>query len=229
MKRILLVISLICIYLLPTEVYGQVKKKPRKKSTPPPVVARCSRFKDSSEIASIFNSMNGPEWFTKWDLSAPIESWQGVTVNKSGCVSQIVISNNNLSGNIPALNLPALVQLMMEDKNISGSLPLWINLPNLKSLIIKSDQISGLLVNIDKCPHLEYLDIASPKMTGTIPNFDKIPDLTDLYLSGDFSGSIPDFAKLTKLQTLEISGSHLSGKLPELKNQATLKIGRAHV
>jgi hypothetical protein len=29
---------------------------------------------------------------------------------------------------------------MMEDKNISGSLPLWINLPNLKSLIIKSDQ-----------------------------------------------------------------------------------------
>ena len=120
MKFVRIFFSLGIILFISNSIHAQAKRPTRKKvqinST-----AKCTSKSDSLELFKFYKALNGQGWTKPWNLSSPKNTWEGVSVNKSGCVSEIVLSDNNLSGFIPGLNLPALVQLMIDEKKVNGN------------------------------------------------------------------------------------------------------------
>jgi hypothetical protein len=107
---------ILCFHL---DMQAQVKKPVRKK-----VIghsnATCTPKSDSLELIKFYKALQGGLWKKPWNLTKPKNTWEGVSFSKSGCVSEIVLSDNNLIGSIPTLNLPALVQLMIDEKKVNG-------------------------------------------------------------------------------------------------------------
>ena len=122
---------LICINFSQAQVKKKSQPKPKVSKQAPATITKCSRTTDSIELIKVYNSLGGPGWFNSWKLNEPISKWYGVTLSKTGCVSEVVMSNNNLIGFIPPISMSNLVQLMLDDKKISGKLPQLANLPNL--------------------------------------------------------------------------------------------------
>ena len=56
---------------------------------------------DKAVLLKIYKATSGEQWHTKWDLNAPVNSWFGVKVEGDKVIS-INLSDNNLSGTIPA-------------------------------------------------------------------------------------------------------------------------------
>ena len=59
------------------------------------------RTTDSLALVEFYNATNGPNWSNTWNLNQPINTWYGVTLDSNGCLSQVDVSNNNLSGCFP--------------------------------------------------------------------------------------------------------------------------------
>ena len=42
---------------------------------------------------------NGASWNNTWDLSQPMSTWYGITLNESGCVTEINLDHNKITKN----------------------------------------------------------------------------------------------------------------------------------
>ncbi len=191
------------------------------------------RYSDSLSLMDLYQSTNGANWIKKWDLSRPIEEWQGINVNAQGRVVEILMNNNNLIGTLPNLNLPHLQSLILPSNQLTGNLPNFnspklaslvlfnnkftgqipnFNLPNLTGLLLGNNQLSGTIPNFN-LPKLQFLWLNSNQLSGQIPNFN-LPELTylDLYIN-KLSGNIPNF-NFPKLEGLNIESNQLTGFIP---------------
>ena len=86
-------------------------------------------------LFALFNSTNGPDWHdrTNWNSDAPLDEWYGITVDRSGRITELNLAGNNLNGSLPA-ELTALSNLKRIDfsgnDRLSGPLPgTWTALP----------------------------------------------------------------------------------------------------
>jgi hypothetical protein len=196
----------------------------------------CNPVSDSLELVKLYNATNGPGWVNRTNWLVPgqaIGTWWGITVNGSGCVSNINLIYNQLSGNIPDFNLSNLQSLALYNNQLSGSIPNF-NLPNLLDLSLFHNQLSGNIPNFN-LPNLLELWLSDNQLSGNIPNFN-LPNLYGLDLWGNqLSGSIPSFNlqnliyislgrnqlnasipdfNLPKLESLSLSNNQLSGSIP---------------
>jgi Leucine-rich repeat (LRR) protein len=193
------------------------------------------RVQDSLQLVSLYNATGGATWTTKWNLSQPINTWHGVTLNVDGCVQKIDLQSNKLNGNLPNLNLPNLESLIFYNNQLSGSIPNFnlpnlkglallnnqlsgtipnFNLPNLESLALQYNQLSGAILNFN-LPKLIYLDINDNQLSGVIPNLN-LPNLTSAHLENNkLNGTIPNF-NLPNLEVLVLYNNQLSGTIPNL-------------
>ena len=92
-----------------------------------PVTILIDRSSDSLALVDLYNNNNGTNWTyttstytadgatlptpnfgNSWLNGTPINTWHGVGTDGNGCVNLIALSNNNLSGTLTNLNLPAL-------------------------------------------------------------------------------------------------------------------------
>ena len=55
---------------------------------------------EKDALISLYNSTQGNQWNTSWNLDSPIESWYGVTVEE-GKVVELNLFMNNLEGQLP--------------------------------------------------------------------------------------------------------------------------------
>ena len=169
---------------------------------------------DRAELIKLYNATNGANWKRKWDLSKPVSTWHGVYLTYDGCSVRFIFlrSPNGLSGLIPNLNLPKLEWLVLENNQLSGSIPNFDHLPKLVGLSLKHNQLSRSIPNFN-FPRLKTLNLSTNELSGSIPNFD-LPELDwlDLY-SNQLSGSIPNF-DLPKLGRLKLDNNQLSGSIP---------------
>ena len=174
-------------------------------------------FPEREALIALYNSTNGDNWTDNsgWK-STPLYSdgfampgtegtWLGITVT-SLHVTQIWLTDNNLTGNIPA-SLSALSHLgllILSQNHLTGSIP------------VELCQINSLY----------YFALDVNDLTGSIPA--ELGQLSNLYLvflqDNDLTGIIPpELGSLSQLQLLALYGNQLSGEIPhELGNLSLL-------
>ncbi|KAI3706299.1 hypothetical protein L6452_23937 [Arctium lappa] len=111
------------------------------------------------------------------DIEDLIVNWknyfQGLSSDSLGIYSFLDLSNNRLSGEIPALlgNLKGLKVLNVSHNNISGHIPVSLgNLKGIESLDLSHNKISGSIPqSLGKLGELTILDVSNNKLTGKIP------------------------------------------------------------
>ncbi len=160
---------------------------------------------DSLALLALYNSTNGANWKTTWNLNNPVSSWHGVDT-ANGRVVKLNLFFNNLNGSIPSElgNLSALTNLNLFSDDLTGSIP-----PELGNLTA-----------------LTNLNLSLNDLTGSIPpELGNLTALTNLSLfSNDLTGSIPpELGNLTALTTLDLDINQLIGSIPsELGNLTAL-------
>ncbi len=155
----------------------------------------CSE-RDSLALVALYNAANGPNWTETWDLTQPINTWYGVSLNQGGCVSTLDLSSNQLMGSIPAEvgDLGSLLNLHLQQNTLSGNIP-----PELSNLI-----------------HLDVLDLSFNQLEGNIPpELGNLTNLTQLALNNNqLSGTtLEALSNLTNLNILSLGNNHLTGEI----------------
>ncbi len=162
--------------------------------------------KDSLALVALYDSTDGANWTTTWDLNQPISTWSGITIINNQ-ISKINLYNKNLTGSIPSEigNLDSLEYIRVGFNKLEGKIP-------------------GTIVNLKK---LYYLDVYYNNLTDSIPDF--LGDVTNLQTlkldRNSFFGKIPPaLGNLSKLEYLYLGNNDLTGEIPsEIGNLTNLK------
>ena len=114
------------------------------------VLARPAGADDRDALMDLYDATGGANWTKKagWGGPADIGTWDGVTTDEDGNVTDLALTSNNLSGSIPAAvgNLTALSNLHLNNNNLSGSIPAAVgNLAALSNLDLSNNNLSGAI------------------------------------------------------------------------------------
>ncbi|XP_050148134.1 receptor-like protein kinase 7 [Malus sylvestris] len=190
----------------------------------------------SDELQPLLNlkqslETSNPSLFTTWAPPNGVCNFTGIVCDSDGFVSEINLSQQNLSGFLP---LHAICSL-----------------PSLKKLSLGSNGLHGSLTDdLKNCSSLEQLDLGKNSFTGRVPDLSSLTKLTLLSLNGSgFSGKFPwkslenltslaflslgdnpfdqtpfpeEVVKLEKLYWLYLTNCSIAGKIPEEIGNLTL-------
>ena len=185
------------------------------------------RESDSLQLVDLYNSTEGDSWFDSWDLSMPMDTWQGISLDADGNVLAVNLFGNNLKGALPSLRLPECRTLNLQDNQLRDTFPNLNGMRKMQFLDLSGNTIDGSLYDFN-LPELQTIDLSNNSLQGQIPNFSGITQLTSLRLNNNrLTGSIPDFDNLPTLFTLDLSNNRLEGIIPDfdLPNLLTLRLG----
>lgn len=177
---------------------------------------------ECNALVALYNSTNGPNWIIRSDWLATTTpcSWYGVACDNNH-VAQLILYNNQLSGNIPSQlgNLTKLTWLGLSNNQLSGNiLPELGNLTNLAVLFLGANELSGNIPGqLGNLANLTTLVVGYNQLSGNIPP--ELGNLTNLnWLDvgvNQLSGNMPtQLTQLTNLSYLNVSGNQLSGNIP---------------
>ena len=178
---------------------------------------------DRAALVALYNATDGPNWHnnTNWLSNKPLGEWHGVTTDGDGRVLQLILANNQLSGELPPElgSLSNLTSLYLSDNQLTGAIPPELgNLSNLTSLELGNSQLSGNIPpELGSLSNLRYLKLDYSKLTGHIPpELGSLSNLELLALGGNqLSGSIPpELGSLSNLDWLGLELNQLSGEIP---------------
>ena len=188
---------------------------------------------DRAALVAFYHATDGPNWKNdnKWLTAAPIGLWYGVTVDDNGRVTELALSRNQLSGEIPPElgNLSSLENLLLWSNQLAGPIPARLgNLANLTELSLSENQLTGEIPpELGNLASLGILHLWGNQLTGEIPEeLGNLAELTVLTLSrNDLTGEIPtELGELTNLAKLFLNGNQLTGSIPStLSNLAKLE------
>lgn len=111
------------------------------------------RCQDSLQLVQLYRTMGGATWMNQsnWLTTNPLQTWYGVTLNASGCVSRLNLGNNLLKGRVPTeiQNLTNLDSLVLKTNQID-SFPDASGLTNLRTLDLSNNRLTydDILPNI---------------------------------------------------------------------------------
>ena len=108
---------------------------------------------DRAVLLALYRATNGAGWLNevgedrRWNPSASLNAWYGVTTDNDGQVTALHLDNNNLHGFIPPdlSDLPALQILDLSTNNLSGLIPDLSGLTDLKILHLHENRLRGKL------------------------------------------------------------------------------------
>ena len=122
-------------------------------ASPAPAESVCSRQPtqglqhDCETLSGLYDETGGSEWGQsgQWLTESPLEQWYGVSVS-GGRVSELDLSGNGLSGEIPDLSaLGGLETLDLSgNEELGGELPLGLmNLPGLDTIDVRCTDVTA--------------------------------------------------------------------------------------
>lgn len=190
---------------------------------------------DREALIALYESTNGAKWKIKpWDITAPTDTWDGVTTDENGRVTELVLLGRGLDGILPPEigNLDALKVLSITgETKLQGTLPAGIG--NLVSLEVFKLSFNGLNGEIPTSffdlTNLTEISITEPLLGGQLPeSLGNLANLKSLSISNTkINGNIPvSIGDLVALETLSLPGNQFSGQIPAsigaLENLKTL-------
>ena len=183
-------------------------------------------------LLAIYEATGGSDWNNSyyWLSEVPLDEWYGVTTDDNGRVTELDLSQNQLTGTIPAQigRLTDLRRLELWGNNLQGEIPPEVgSLGNLQRLSVWSNQLNGSIpAELGNLSNLRVLVGGGNQFTGSIPP--ELGNLTNLTYIGftmnQLSGEIPvELANLTNLTELVFWANRLEGEIPpELANLTEL-------
>jgi len=125
------------------------------------------RERDSLALVALYNTTDGPNWTTTWDLTQPMDTWHGVTLNQEGCVFLLFLPSNGLTGPIPIefSDLMNVREVDLGNNNLTGTIPgeLGNLFDDLEDMILTNNNLSGCfhpnLINWCSGPSLPRVDL----------------------------------------------------------------------
>ena len=108
---------------------------------------------DRGALVALYNATDGPNWSknANWLSDAPVDTWYGVTADDGGRVSELRLSENRMSGQIPMElgTLSNLAMLHLDGNRLTGQVPTELGrLSNLAALRLDGNQLSGALSHV---------------------------------------------------------------------------------
>lgn len=172
------------------------------------LAANPCQAKDSLELVRFKGNVQN----LTWNIKDPMNSWEGVKVNASGCVTKLLLNDLGLGGTLTDLSLDSLEELELFGNKFTGSVPAFSNLKKLKTLWLSNNQLSGSIPNF-QLPELQSIDLANNNLSGAIPAFN-LSNLMELGLANNkLTGTIPTF-NTPKLAWLRLNNNALTGNIP---------------
>jgi len=191
------------------------------------------RQTDSLALVALYNSTDGANWTTTWDLSQPMDTWHGVlALNGFGCVLSLNLVGNNLSGPLPPEigNLINLIDLRLYDNNLTGNIPPEIgNLINLERVYLgDNSNLTGVIPpEIGNLTKLTFINFQKSGLTGNFPStIENLVNLEEIWAhENQFSGDFPpEMWNLTKLEKIYLYDNLYTGSIPpEIGNLTALQ------
>ncbi len=196
--------------------------------TPTPIA-----MADRAALVALYNATGGSNWNSNnnWLSDVPISQWSGVTTDDNGRVTELDLSQNQLTGPIPPAlgNLSNLQGLSLWGNQLTGPIPAELgNLSNLQGLSLSGNQLTGPIPPaLGNLSNLQDLSLWRNQLTGPVPPaLGNLSNLQELYLSGNqLTGPIPSaLSSLTSLEVLSLNQNQLTGPVPaELGNLSNLQ------
>ncbi|KAK3153894.1 hypothetical protein QOZ80_2BG0182910 [Eleusine coracana subsp. coracana] len=157
------------------------------------------------------NALTGTFFFRSSNVSVPLLSFKSID-----------LSNNNLSGPIPAtlpMVMPNLEHLNLSSNQFTGSIPPALaNLTRLQSLVLGSNLlVGGVPPALGAISGLKTLELGNNPLGGTIPAaLGKLRSLERVNVSlAQLGSTIPtELSLCTNITVLALAGNKLSGELP---------------
>ena len=187
---------------------------------------------DRAALVALYEATDGANWTSNdnWLSDRPIGEWHGVIADLSGRVTELSLSENELSGQIPAElgNLSNLESLWLGYNQLSGDIPAELgSLANLGWLWLENNQLSGEIpAELGNLANLVELNFSVNQLSGKIPaELGNLASLEWLWLwDNQLSGEIPvGLGNLANLERLWLNDNQLSGEIPaELGNLTSL-------
>ncbi len=185
------------------------------------------RYTDSLALTNIYQSLNG----NFWNLSNPITTWEGVSLNENGCVDMLRLSDKGLSGRLPSSigDLREVVFIEMANNAITGSIPKEIGqLNKLSYLAFTGNDIDALPTAIGDLSNLTVLEISNNRITELPASLGKLSKLISFVASNNQIKNIPEsIGDLNNLKGLVLQNNQLDElptSLSNLSNLILLKI-----
>ncbi|XP_015891364.3 probable LRR receptor-like serine/threonine-protein kinase At2g23950 isoform X1 [Ziziphus jujuba] len=171
--------------------------------------ALCSSYEPRNhEVDSLIimkTDLNDPHGvLNNWDEdSVDPCSWAMITCSPDNVVIGLGAPSQSLSGTLSGAigNLTNLRQVLLQNNNISGKIPLELSaLPKLQTLDLSNNRFSGVIPDaLGQLNSLQYLRLNNNSLSGPFPvSLAKIPQLAFLDLSyNNLSGPVPKFPART--------------------------------
>ena len=161
-------------------------------------VTRAEAATDRAALVALYNATDGANWRNKgnWLSDAPMGEWHGVTTDSDGRVTHLDLSDNQLTGGIPAElgSLTNLTHLDLPYNQLTGGLPAELgSLSKLTRLGLPYNQLTGGIPAELGSNSLEDLSLDSNQLTGEIP---------------------AELGNLTNLEVLRLRSNQLTGCIP---------------
>ncbi|TYH51497.1 hypothetical protein ES332_D10G279400v1 [Gossypium tomentosum] len=145
------------------------------------------------------------------------------SIFSSHSLRQLYLDGNNFDGRLPSIDvtivhLSPIEDMVLSNNNLSGELPRWIsNLLDLRELALSNNQLDGP-IPMDLChlDHLNILDLSQNNFSGPIPSCCSAQSIKYLHLNRNrLSGTLGNaFFNCSSLVTLDISENQLTGEIP---------------
>ena len=186
--------------------------------------------RDRDALIALYRATDGPNWTNRenWLSNRPLDEWHGVTTGANGRVTWLELSDNGLSGSLPAAigDLDKLLVAFLDGNELTGSIPAEIgNLRDVILLVLSSNQLSGEIPpELASLRDLAFLYLHFNQLTGEIPaELGRLPDLAFLRLGyNNLTGGIPgSFRNLNGLGFLDVRDNDLTGSIPAWLGELT--------
>jgi Leucine-rich repeat (LRR) protein len=178
-------------------------------------------------LALLFILWDGPNWKgnDSWLSSKSECTWLEVICNIEKQVTEILLSNQNIMGEIPmdaAFNLTSLTKLDVSRNQIEGSLSdaigIYSTSPTLATINLSINLLNGKLPpRLSEFTSLEQVHLGQNNLRGFIPTeFGLLSNLNTIDLSNNnLTGVVPtEVGLLTNMETMLLFANNLTTTLP---------------